>query len=204
MRTEIDGAAAHLEASRDALIARPAEIADQIAGARAADLRLRPDRPGRLPLEGQINENAKQHAFQNQLPELDHNEIVGWDDERWRGFAAIFLEDSDQHPRQRQRAELTAKLIEPQPQAVIRVVTEGETGSAPALDGHARRPGLAAARRRERRRPGARRGDRGAQEGAGEGVGARRGRRASAAAPGPVRGLGPQLGSEGGGIARLA
>ena len=26
----------------------------------------------------QINENAKQHAFEHQLPELDHNEIVGW------------------------------------------------------------------------------------------------------------------------------
>ena len=76
----------------------------------------------------QINENAKQHAFQNQLPELDHNEIVGWSaDGDGEGFAAVLLTDSDQHPRQRERAELTAKLIEPTASAVIEVETEGET-----------------------------------------------------------------------------
>ena len=78
----------------------------------------------------QINENAKQHAFDHQLPELDHNEIVGWTPSETapaRGFSAIFLDDSDQHPRQRQRAELTAKLIEPDGSAVVRVETEGET-----------------------------------------------------------------------------
>ena len=26
----------------------------------------------------QVNENAKQHAFAHELPEIDHNEIVGW------------------------------------------------------------------------------------------------------------------------------
>ena len=77
--------------------------------------------------KSQINENAKQHAFDNQLPELDHNEIVGWTP-RTDGarFSAIFLTDADQHPRQRQRAELTARLIEPAARAVVRVETEGE------------------------------------------------------------------------------
>jgi glucose/mannose-6-phosphate isomerase len=127
IRTDIDGAAGHLEASRDALIARSAEIADQIHGAvpliYGCDLTV----PASYRWKTQINENAKQHAFSHQLPELDHNEIVGWTTNGGAPFAAIFLEDSDQHPRERQRAELTAKLIEPQAQAVIRVVTEGET-----------------------------------------------------------------------------
>jgi glucose/mannose-6-phosphate isomerase len=76
----------------------------------------------------QVNENAKRHAFDNQLPELDHNEIVGWSPAAdGAPFAAIFLLDRDQHPRQRERAELTAKLIEPTAAAVIEVETEGET-----------------------------------------------------------------------------
>jgi glucose/mannose-6-phosphate isomerase len=76
----------------------------------------------------QVNENAKRHAFDHQLPELDHNELVGWSgDHAQSPCAAIFLNDSDQHPRQLERAELTAKLIEPQAAAVITVQTEGRT-----------------------------------------------------------------------------
>jgi glucose/mannose-6-phosphate isomerase len=43
----------------------------------------------------QINENAKQPAFWNELPELDHNEIVGWEGAKDVGrFSAVFLDDS--------------------------------------------------------------------------------------------------------------
>jgi glucose/mannose-6-phosphate isomerase len=44
-----------------------------------------------------------------------------------RRFAAIFLEDRDQHPRERRRFELTARAVEPHAAAVLRVETEGET-----------------------------------------------------------------------------
>ena len=43
------------------------------------------------------------------------------------GFSAIFLNDSDQHPRQRRRAELTAELIDSAAEAVVHVETEGQT-----------------------------------------------------------------------------
>ncbi len=76
----------------------------------------------------QINENAKLPAFASSLPEADHNEIVGWEGARESGrLSAVFLEDRDQHPRVRQRIELTAKLIEPDATAVVRVETEGES-----------------------------------------------------------------------------
>ena len=43
----------------------------------------------------QFNENAKLPAFAHELPELDHNEIVGWAAARRRSgrFAAVFLDD---------------------------------------------------------------------------------------------------------------
>src|SRR4051794_39005111 len=48
----------------------------------------------------QINENAKIPAFSHELPELDHNEIVGWANAASLGrFAAVFLDDADTHPR---------------------------------------------------------------------------------------------------------
>jgi glucose/mannose-6-phosphate isomerase len=60
----------------------------------------------------QINENAKLPAFSAELPELDHNEIMGWEGASELGrFSAVLLEDCDLHPRVRSRIALTADLI---------------------------------------------------------------------------------------------
>jgi glucose/mannose-6-phosphate isomerase len=60
----------------------------------------------------QLNENAKIPAFCAQLPELDHNEIVGWESAAAVGrFSAVFLDDRDLHPRVRRRIELSRELI---------------------------------------------------------------------------------------------
>ena len=39
----------------------------------------------------QMNENAKVPAFAAALPELDHNEVVGWSRDRGHGFALLVL-----------------------------------------------------------------------------------------------------------------
>jgi glucose/mannose-6-phosphate isomerase len=76
----------------------------------------------------QINENAKMPAFSSELPELDHNEIVGWEGAKELGsFSAVFLDDSDLHPRIRQRIELTRGLIASRGMATYRVDSLGET-----------------------------------------------------------------------------
>ncbi len=68
----------------------------------------------------QINENAKSPSFAAELPELDHNEVVGWEGAGDRGpFSAVFLDDRDLHPRVRERMRLTCELV-----AETAVVTE--------------------------------------------------------------------------------
>jgi glucose/mannose-6-phosphate isomerase len=75
----------------------------------------------------QINENAKLPAFSHDLPELDHNEICGWDGAPELGpFSAIFLEDADLHPRVSDRVAITERLIADQAQATFRVSTVGQ------------------------------------------------------------------------------
>jgi glucose/mannose-6-phosphate isomerase len=76
----------------------------------------------------QINENAKIHCFAHELPELDHNEIVGWDgDAGLARFSAVFLDDSDLHPRVRQRISLTRELVAPAAASTHVVETRGST-----------------------------------------------------------------------------
>jgi glucose/mannose-6-phosphate isomerase len=76
----------------------------------------------------QFNENAKMPAFSQELPELDHNEIVGWQGAGELGrFSAVFLDDSDLHPRIRQRIELTRGLIAADAAATFRIESIGTT-----------------------------------------------------------------------------
>jgi glucose/mannose-6-phosphate isomerase len=76
----------------------------------------------------QFNENAKMPAYAQELPELDHNEIVGWTATPEFGrFSAVFLDDCDTHPRVKERIELTARLIGPGAAGVHRIETRGQT-----------------------------------------------------------------------------
>lgn len=63
----------------------------------------------------QINENAKMPAWWSVLPELDHNEIVGWETlpSTTRDLIGIVaLTDSSDHPRVRDRLDHTSALTE--------------------------------------------------------------------------------------------
>ncbi|HKE78618.1 MAG TPA: bifunctional phosphoglucose/phosphomannose isomerase [Solirubrobacteraceae bacterium] len=76
----------------------------------------------------QFNENAKSPAYAQELPELDHNEIVGWAAAPDYGrFSAVFLDDCDTHPRVKARIDLTAQLIAPGAAGVHRVESRGQT-----------------------------------------------------------------------------
>ncbi len=78
--------------------------------------------------KAQFNENAKIPAFAHELPELDHNEIVGWQDAASLGrFAAVFLDDSDTPLRVKQRIELTRDLIGDRATGTYVVQSRGHT-----------------------------------------------------------------------------
>ena len=134
LHTEIDVAAAHAErliaewgpdADEDSLAKRLARhlhgTIPQIAG---SDLTA----PIAYRWKTQINENAKLPAFAGELPELDHNEIVGWAGATALGrFSAVLLDDSDLHPRVRTRISLTQRLIAESGADVERVQSVGGT-----------------------------------------------------------------------------
>lgn len=128
IRTEIDTAAAFLEAQREEIGAKAEEIASRLGGAPTvvygSDLTIAVAHRWKT----QINENAKLLAFHSELPEADHNEICGWaEGSGSNALAAVFLEDCDQHPRERRRFELTAELVAEEAAAAVRLETVGET-----------------------------------------------------------------------------
>ncbi|HVW48732.1 MAG TPA: bifunctional phosphoglucose/phosphomannose isomerase [Solirubrobacterales bacterium] len=128
LHTEVDAAAAFLGEQTETLRQQAREIAATIAGAVPVIYGSDLTAPVARRWKTQVNENAKLHAWFGELPEADHNELLGWagsaGDER---PAAIFLEDRDQHPRVARRFELTAAAIESDAAAVVRVESAGET-----------------------------------------------------------------------------
>jgi glucose/mannose-6-phosphate isomerase len=76
----------------------------------------------------QINENAGLPAFAGALPEIDHNEVVGWPAARELGrFSAVFLADPGAHVRDVLRVELTAEQARAGTDVVEIVAPRGET-----------------------------------------------------------------------------
>lgn len=128
LHTEVDSSAAHLELQRDSLAERSAELAVGLSEATAVIYGSGLTAPVAYRWKTQLNENAKVPAFSAMMPEADHNEVAGWEGAESCGrFVAVFLEDCDQHPRERRRFEVTAKLIEPRVERILRFETEGET-----------------------------------------------------------------------------
>jgi len=63
--------------------------------------------------KGQICENAKMLAYRNELPELNHNEIVGWENnpEALKHIALIWLKDTSDNPRVKHRQNITQNIL---------------------------------------------------------------------------------------------
>lgn len=78
---------------------------------------------------GQIAENSKHLAFGHVLPEMDHNEIVGWkvDRQLMRKMAVVFLRDKGTHPRVRLREDVTKRIIQQYASDVIEAQSEGKS-----------------------------------------------------------------------------
>ena len=63
----------------------------------------------------QIHENSKSLAVGNMLPEMNHNEVMGWArfSEELKQMAVIALRDIEDHERTQRRLDITRSLLEP-------------------------------------------------------------------------------------------
>jgi len=85
--------------------------------------------PVNLRWRGQIEENAKMLAYGNLIPEMNHNEIVGWEHiSHLAGrLTVVMLKDRDDNPRVLKRMEIVKELVMDQALSVIEISTTGES-----------------------------------------------------------------------------
>lgn len=74
----------------------------------------------------QFNENGKNLGWSHVIPEMNHNELVGWGggDDR---FALVILETDDVHPRNAKRIEITKATIAKKTKHLMSVQSKGKS-----------------------------------------------------------------------------
>ncbi len=91
--------------------------------------------PANTRWRNQIQENSKSLAFGNLLPEMNHNEIMGWarSQPELKQLAVVALRDREDHERTKRRLDVTRSLLEPDAHKWTEVWSEGESRLARLL-----------------------------------------------------------------------
>ncbi len=77
-----------------------------------------------LRLKQQINENAKSHCWTNVLPELNHNELVGWSKANDH-LAVLVIRTDDEYPRNTLRIKFTESVLHKINQPFLEIHAKG-------------------------------------------------------------------------------
>jgi glucose/mannose-6-phosphate isomerase len=80
----------------------------------------------------QLNENAKMLCWQAEIPEMNHNELVGWEGGN-ASFSAVFLRHKTDFLRNQKRIEIITEIISEKTPHVYHVWSKGQTAIARAL-----------------------------------------------------------------------
>ena len=79
-----------------------------------------------IRMRQQINENAKQLCWHHVLPEMNHNELVGWAGGK-KEYAVLFLRTSYDHPRSKVRMDICKNIISKYTDNLYEIYAEGNS-----------------------------------------------------------------------------
>ena len=107
------------EAKRTALA-----LQDTVAGVYAAGALA----PAARRLANQLNENSKVLSWWGVMPEMNHNELVGWaGDSDLDRFTAVFLRHGGEHAQAKLRYDFTSRLVQDRGGRVVQLEAKGQS-----------------------------------------------------------------------------
>lgn len=74
----------------------------------------------------QINENSKMLCWHHVVPEMNHNELVGWRNQIGK-WAPVFLRSREDFERNQQRIEINKEVVSKYSEHVIEIYAKGES-----------------------------------------------------------------------------
>jgi len=81
-----------------------------------------------MRFRGQLAENAKALSSSHVFPEMNHNEIVGWQNPKkiFKNFAVVVLRDKNIHPRVAKRIDITNDIFRNEDIKLIEIWSRGD------------------------------------------------------------------------------
>lgn len=88
-----------------------------------------------IRLRQQINENSKQLCWHHTVPEMNHNELVGWEHPQWlhQQVQPVFLQTDYDHPRVALRFGINKEILQQYASEVLTLRAEGSSHLAQLL-----------------------------------------------------------------------
>lgn len=79
-------------------------------------------------MRGQLNENSKSLALSHVFPEMNHNEIVGWQNPKklFKHLVVVLLRDKGMHPRVAKRMDISKEILKKEGAEVLEIWSRGE------------------------------------------------------------------------------
>jgi glucose/mannose-6-phosphate isomerase len=87
-------------------------------------------------LKSQLNENSKLHSFHHTLPEMNHNEIIGWESYNENQIQAkvINLFDKEYHPQNLKRFDILKEILSNMKVEVLNVLSNERSKKVRIMD----------------------------------------------------------------------
>lgn len=79
-----------------------------------------------LRLRQQLNENSKVLCWHHTIPEMNHNELVGWYEKNDQ-YAAIFFRNKDDYRKNITRMDITKSIIAQKTATIIEIYSKGQS-----------------------------------------------------------------------------
>ena len=74
----------------------------------------------------QINENSKMLCWHHVLPEMNHNELVGWAS-KYKDMAVVILRNESDYPRTQARIDISKEVFSPHAASVTEIWSKGNS-----------------------------------------------------------------------------
>ncbi len=118
-------AAEQLKSGQEAIKAEAKELAEKIYGKRAIIYSEAATEAVSIRFRQQLNENSKELCWHHAIPEMNHNELVGWAGGD-KSMAVVIFRHADDHERSQMRMEINKEVFAKYTPNVYEVWSKGD------------------------------------------------------------------------------
>ena len=123
--SSIDHAAEQLKSGQEAIKAEAKELAEKIYSKRAIIYSEAATEAVSIRFRQQLNENSKELCWHHAIPEMNHNELVGWAGGD-KSMAVVIFRHADDHERSQMRMEINKEVFAKYTPNVYEVWSKGD------------------------------------------------------------------------------